>query len=281
LRRFLNEEENEWETNFFNVNDSSSTNSGRKYMVIDAEKESWSNPSAEYFSGPGSSDKTMEQSSDKKSFMKELPPQKSRHCRHFLKGHCERGDSCGFRHDRSVFCTNMQKVFLGGLPSHLNASLLRQKLVEQGYTVLNHPKVLRWFSPQVCLGSVDEAKKLIEKGTINIDGTIVRVRPFESYSQNSKKTPPDEVERSVFLGGLTLCTTADIVREEIGKLGLNVVNIPVVKTGYSPQVMLESVEQAQTLLKLKQVVINGAVVNVRPYANIRNTSGRRKTKSST
>jgi len=247
-------------------------------MGTDEEKESWSRPTQDTFSG--STGKCMEQSSDKISSKKDQSLQKrSRHCRHFLKGHCERGDSCGFRHDRSVFCTNMQKVFLGGLPSHLNANLLKQKLVEQGYTVLNNPKIFLWFSPQVCLGSVDEAKKLIEKGTIVIDGTIVRVRPFEGYKRN-KKTAPDEVERSVFLGGLKLSTTADIVKDEMAKLGFKVVNIPIVKTGFSPQVMLESVEQTQKLLKLQQVEINGAKVNVRPYANIRNSSIRRKKRSS-
>merc|ERR1719494_1063938 len=61
----------------------------------------------------------------------EEPRHKSRYCRHFLKGHCQRGESCGFRHDHSVFCTDMQKVFLGGLPPHLTSSLLRKKLTDQ------------------------------------------------------------------------------------------------------------------------------------------------------
>jgi len=40
-------------------------------------------------------------------------------CRHFLKGRCNRGSSCDFLHDESVFCTDDQKVFLGGLPVHV------------------------------------------------------------------------------------------------------------------------------------------------------------------
>merc|ERR1719273_1351093 len=142
----------------------------------DEEKESWGQRSSmeqfsvEQFSEQGSSEKSPAQSDSNKSVQQQEPQQKSRHCRHFLKGHCERGDSCGFRHDHSVFCTDMQKVFLGGLPAHLTASILREKLAEQGYTVLNHPKILRWFSPQVCLGSVEEAQRLVEKGTIVIDG---------------------------------------------------------------------------------------------------------------
>jgi len=255
-----------------------------RYMYDEEEKEtsskeswghnSWSGQSMEHSSG---SSEVTPQQSDFKSTKSQETQQKSRHCRHFLKGHCERGDSCGFRHDRSVFCTSRQKVFLGGLPSHYTANLLRQKLTEKGYTVLNHPKVLRWFSPQVCLGSVEEAQSLIEKGSIVIDDAVIQVRPFEAHTRDNKK--PDEVECSVFLGGLAPGTTPDTIMDELKKLEMKVVNIPVVKTGYCPQVTLESVEQAQTLLKLVRIEINNAMVNVRPFANIR-TSGRKKNKRS-
>merc|ERR1719204_588779 len=132
-------------------------------LELDNEKESCSYKYTDNFTG--SSERTSEQS-DCKNSTTEQPPKKTRHCRHFLKGHCVRGNSCGFRHDRSVFCSNKQKVFLGGLPAYMTSSLLIEKLTEQGYTVLNHPKILRWFSPQVCLGSIEEAKKLIEKASI-------------------------------------------------------------------------------------------------------------------
>merc|ERR1719427_1310451 len=252
----------------------------------DEEKESWGQRSSmeqfsvEQFSEQGSREKSPVQSDSSKTAQAQEPQQKSRHCRHFLKGHCERGESCGFRHDHSVFCTDLQKVFLGGLPAHLTASLLRQKLAEQGYTVLNHPKILRWFSPQVCLGSVEEAQKLVEKGTIVIDGAIIRVRPFEAFTRDNKKKLPDEVERSVFLGGLAAGTTADMIKDELGKMALVVVNIPVVKSGYSPQVALQTYQQARTLLNLMRVQINGALVNVRPFANIRSSSGKKKKRTS-
>jgi len=179
-----------------------------------------------------------------------------------------------------VFCTNRQKVFLGGLPSHYTANLLRQKLTENGYTVLNHPKVLRWFSPQVCLGSVEEAQSLIAKGSIVIDDAVIQVRPFEGQNRDNKKSMPDEVECSVFLGGLAPGTTPDNIMEELKKFEIKVMNTPVVKTGYCPQVTLESVEQAQTLLKLVRIEINNAMVNVRPFANIRSSSGRKKNRRS-
>jgi len=277
LRQFLNEEENRGDSRWMNL-----SNTPVQLFDEDEEKESWGQRSSmeqfsvEQFSEQGSSEKSPPQSDSSKAVQQQDPQQKSRHCRHFLKGHCERGDSCGFRHDHSVFCTDLQKVFLGGLPAHLTASLLRQKLAEQGYTVLNHPKILRWFSPQVCLGSVEEAQRLVEKGTIVIDGAVIRVRPFEAFTRDNKKKLPDEVERSVFLGGLAAGTTAELIKDELGKLGLDVVNIPVVKSGYSPQVALKSYKQAQTLLKLMRVQINGALVNVRPFANIRSSSGKKK-----
>jgi len=243
----------------------------------EAEKLLWSCPSMEMENFSGSSQKTMEQS-ESISPQPQDPQQKTRHCRHFLKGHCARGDACGFRHDRSVFCTDLQKVFLGGLPPHMTSSLLQEKLAEQGYTVLNQPKILHWFSPQVCLGSVEEARKLIEKGSILIDGVFIRVRPYEGYSRDNKKIPSDVVERSVFLGGLAPLTTVDMIKDVIGKMGMKVVNIPVLKSGYSPQVTLESVGQTQTLLNLMRVQINGVMVSVRPFANIRNSFRRRKKK---
>merc|ERR1719427_202349 len=248
----------------------------------DEEKESWGQRSSmeqfsvEQFSEQGSSEKSPAQSDSSKAVQQLEPSKKSRHCRHFLKGHCERGDACGFRHDQSVFCTDLQKVFLGGLPTHLTSSLLCKWLTEQGYTVLNNPKILRWFSPQVCLGSVEEAQRLVEKKTIVIDNTVVQVRAFEAFSRDNKWKQPDEVERSVFLGGLSPDTTAEMIRHDLRVMGLVVVNIPVLKSGYSPQVVLKTFDQAQSLIKLMKVQINGTIVNVRPYANIRSSCKKRK-----
>jgi len=163
----------------------------------------------------------------------------------------------------------MQKVFLGGLPKHLTSCTLRQKLSEQGWTVLNNPRIHRWYTPQVCLGSIAEAKRLVEQGTIMIDGTSVRVRPFEAFTMDKKKKLPDEVRRSVFLGGLASSTTTDMIRDQLGRIGVVVVNRPAVKSGYCRKVVLETFEQAQMLLRLKCVEINGSMANVRPFANMR------------
>jgi len=199
---------------------------------------------------------------------------KRRLCRHFLKGHCKRGKACDFLHDSSIFCSEFQKVFLGGLPSHIVESTLKEKLVEQGYTVINKPKVLRGFTPQVCLGSVQEAQRMIEKGKVMIDGVLVDVRPYEAFAKdNLEKKLPDDVKRSVFLGGLPNGTTGQTIKEELEKLDVKVVNHPLIKTGFTPQVILGSLEQAQKLVNLKKVRINNTLVDVRPYVNLRERHG--------
>lgn len=203
------------------------------------------------------------------------PPQedqnrKRRLCRHFLKGHCKRGRACDFLHDSSIFCPDLQKVFLGGLPAHITENTLRAKLAEQGYTVINKPKVLRGFTPQVCLGSIEEAQRLIEKGKINIDGSLVDVRPYEAFAKdNLDKKLPDDIKRSVFLGGLANGTTGQMIKDDLERMDVKVVNHPIIKTGFTPMVTLGTTEQAQMLVKLKKVRVNDTLVDVRPYVNFR------------
>lgn len=194
---------------------------------------------------------------------------KRRLCRHFLKGHCKRGKNCDFLHDASIFCEDQQKVFLGGLPSHITKATLQVRLAEQGFEVINSPKVLRGFTPQVCLASVEQAQQLVKKGRISIDGTDVDVRPYRPYNVVGRKQLPDAVSRSVFLGGLACGTTRHMIKDEVEKLGVKVVNHPLVKMGFSPQVMLGTVEQAQKLVRMRQVVINNTLVDVRPYIDDR------------
>jgi len=193
---------------------------------------------------------------------------KRRLCRHFLKGHCKRGNACDFLHDLSIFCPNSQKVFLGGLPAHITELTLRQKLAEQGYEVINKPKVLRGFTPQVCLASVEEAQKLIEKRNIIIDGSLVDVRAYEAFAKGDvDKMRPDEIKRSVFLGGLSRGTTSRMIKDDLEKMDVKVVNHPLVKTGFTPKVTLATVEESNMLTKLKKVRINETLVDVRPYIN--------------
>jgi len=200
---------------------------------------------------------------------------KRRLCRHFLKGYCKRGKSCDFLHDSSIFCADLQKVFLGGLPSNITELSLRQKMEAQGYHVINKPKVLRGFAPQVCLGSTEEAQELIKKGKITIDGSFVDVRPYEEFVKDAPVNDvPDEIKRSVFLGGLPNGITGKVIKQELQKLNLKVVNFPIIKSGFSPQVILATVEQAKKLVSLKKINISNAVVDIRPYENCRVESDR-------
>jgi len=233
-------------------------------------------PSVEQVPEEVPSIKSLTLSSSSKTSEQKKSRQKSRYCRHFLKGHCQRGDSCSFWHDHSIFCSDMQKVFLRALPSHINSSLLTKEFEEQGYTVLNRPKILKRFSTHVCLGSVEEAKGILEKGTIIIDGAVVHACPFKARDRYNEEKQPDEVERSVFLGGLNSSTTEEMIKDVLGKMGLVVVNIPELKSGYAPRVVFETLQQAQTLLKKMRVQINGALVNVRPFANITRYKRKRK-----
>jgi len=191
-------------------------------------------------------------------------------CRHFLKGRCNRGNSCDFLHDESIFCTDEQKVFLGGLPAHVTDNILRQTLITQGYTILNNPKVLQGFSPQICLGSVEEAQGMIRRGKIMVAGALVDVRPYEAFAKDSLKiSTVDEVKRSVFMGGLPSSITGWMIKERLEQLGFKTVNHPVVKSGFAPQVMLASVLQARKLVKMLKIKINGTFVEIRPYSKYR------------
>jgi len=204
---------------------------------------------------------------------------KRRLCRHFLKGHCKRGRACDFLHDPSIFCPDFQKVFLGGLPAHITESTLQEKLTRQGYTVINKPKVLRGFTPQVCLGSVEEAQRLIKKGRIFIDGSQVDVRPYEAFAKDDlDKRLPDDTKRSVFIGGLSNGTTGQMIIEDLEKLDVKVVNHPLIKTGFTPKVTLGTVDQAQKLIKMRKVRIHHSLVDIRPYVNFRDTPTQRRKK---
>jgi len=205
---------------------------------------------------------------------------KRRLCRHFLKGHCKRGTACDFLHDPSIFCPNSQKVFLGGLPTHLTEATLRQKLAQQGYKVINKPKVLRGFTPQVCLASIEEAQKLIEKRNILIDGSLVDVRAYEAFAKGGiDESRPDEIKRSVFLGGLSKGTTSQMIKDDLQKMDVKVINHPLVKTGFTPKVTFGTVKETNMLIKLKKVRINDTLVDVRPYVNFKSpfrTSSKKK-----
>jgi len=188
---------------------------------------------------------------------------KVRHCRHFLKGFCERGEACGFIHDSSIFFDDKQKVFLDSVPQHLGPAQLRHKFFQLGYTITNTPRILRGLSVLVCLKTVHEARRLIYQGGVMLDGLLIKVRPFKDDS------PDGTAKCSVFLGGLSEGTTARVIKEEMEQFDVKVVNEPIVKTGFCPQVTLRSVQESQKMIRIAKIRINGVFVSIRPYVNIR------------
>jgi len=161
-----------------------------------------------------------------------------------------------------------QRVFLGGLPVGMTERMLRQHLAAQGYKVLKRPKILHGFAPEVWMRTVDQAKDLIERGVVTIGGMEVEVRPYNSLTKLSElKKLPNVGKRSVFIGGLSVGTTTKNIQDVLMGLGLKVINYPVIKRGFARQVILENMSQAKTLIKLKQIEINGTLVDVRPFVN--------------
>jgi len=141
-------------------------------------------------------------------------------------------------------------------------------MAAQGYKVLRRPKILRGFAPEVMMKSVEQAKELVDKGIINIKGFEVEVRPFNSYNKKSKSRKiPNVGRRSVFLGGLSKGTTVKDILDVMMKMNLRVMNYPVIKVGFSPQVILQTVSQAQKLVKMKKIYVNGNFVDVRPFTH--------------
>jgi len=202
---------------------------------------------------------------------------KRRLCRHFLKGWCNRGDSCNFLHDESSFCSNKQKVFLGGLSPNITDKVLLEALRMQGYSVLNKPKVLQGFCPQICLGSVQEAQSMVRRRKILIAGEFVDVRPYEAFIKDGLKIGSKNIiKRSVFLRGLPSNTTGRMIKERLAQLGFTTANHPVVKSGFAPQIMLESEDQARRLVELKRIKINQNTVEIRPYASLQSVKFRKK-----
>jgi len=187
------------------------------------------------------------------------------YCWHFIRGYCKRGNTCDFQHVSNASRPDTWKVFLGGLPRYINAAQLIEELGKQGYNVINEPKIFRGFSPQVCLGSIDEAQRLLKKGRIVINGLNVEVRPYQAFTQKEFNRQLDVNKRSVFLGGLPAKLTVSMLKSEMSKAGVKVVNRPIMKTGYAPKVTLATEEQAWALIAKCRILICGVAVDVRPF----------------
>jgi len=193
-------------------------------------------------------------------------------CRHFTNGWCRLGDACSFQHSVEGSHPDSQKVFLGGLPHSITPAKLLWELRQQGYIVVNQPKIFRGFSPQVCLSSIAEAMKMLQEEKIIICGCTVDVRPYTASTKKERDRQLDTNNRSIFLGGLPSSVTVQILKTQIEKLGMKVTNRPLIKAGFIPKVTLASAQQAQELVAKGTIDINGAVVSVRPYVSKSQTS---------
>jgi len=168
-----------------------------------------------------------------------------------------------------------QRVFLGGLPIGITERILRQHLAALGYKVLKRPKILHGFAPEVWMKTVEQAKDLIEKGVIMIEGMEVEVRPYNSLTKLSElKKLPNVGKRSVFIGGLPVGTTTKDLQDVLVEMGMKVINYPVIKHGFARQVILDTISQARSLIKMKKIQINGVYGDIRPFVNQK----RRRTK---
>jgi len=178
------------------------------------------------------------------------------------------GKYCKFTHDSKHSYPDSQKVFLGGLPVQISGTTLCQHLKDIGFNVVNKPKVYGGFSPQVCLSSENEATRLLELGSITLEGVKVDVRSYQSFTKKNQDKLVDMSRRSVFLGGLRKGTTTRMIKKEFEAIGMKVVNYPLIKAGFCPQVTMATEEQAQNLVEMLKVEINGVLVDVRPYVGV-------------
>jgi len=171
------------------------------------------------------------------------------------------------KHDKSTD-NDAQRVFLGGLPIGITERMLRQHLAALGYKVLKRPKILNGFAPEVWMKTVAQAKDLIDKGVIMIEGLEVEVRPYNSLTKLSElRKLPNVGRRSVFIGGLPAGTTTKDLQNVLVEMGMKVINYPVVKHGFARQVILDTITQAKSLIEMKKIEINGAYGDVRPFIN--------------
>jgi len=186
-------------------------------------------------------------------------------CRHFIEGYCKLGDMCKFKHSEQCSYPDSQKVFLGGLPKFITPEILVQELMKNGFNVINKPKIFRRFSPQVCLGSIEQAQNMLRFGTVSIAGCDVDVRPYKAHTQKELNRQQNINNRSVFLGGVPSTMTVRILKSEIEKMGMKVTNHPQLKAGFIPKVTLASADQAKRLIAKCVIDVNGAKLSVRPY----------------
>jgi len=62
-------------------------------------------------------------------------------------------------------------------------------------------------------------------------------------------------------------TTTKALQDVLGRMGMKVINYPVIKHGFVRQIILDTILQAKSLIKMKKILINGTYGDVRPFVN--------------
>jgi len=202
---------------------------------------------------------------DEESRLEEVRDNTNRSCKHYLLGYCERGSSCHFKHCPKDIDDLERTVFFCGLPSHVTKDELRKQLSDLGFsTEFVKIKLFKPW-PLVQMGSAEEAKILLTKGTVYILGSLVRVRSQQTVAQNQIERVAEITNRSIFLGGIKRGITSKRVRLTLKQMGVKVVNFIRIKKGYCPKVTLATIVQAKMLIAMGKIRINGEMIDVRPY----------------
>lgn len=232
-------------------------------------KQAWINESNQmnfHSGGMKNYDRLNEESKSIKKGSKIKNYDKGKICWHFLRGYCERGNSCHFKHSMTDAAYQSQKVFLPGLPQNITEVALQNQFSHVGCNVINKAVSLQKSWPRVCLESPEDARKLFDKGGISISGHRLEVRPSHAVAEKQRKRIADITRRSVFLGGLPARVTWKMIRSGLANYGAKVTNLLRVKQGFCPKVTLATVNQAIALVSAGKVEINGSMVDVRPYS---------------
>lgn len=78
-----------------------------------------------------------------------------------------------------------RSVFLGGLNKKITSKMIRASLKLMGVKVVNLMRVKKGYCPKVTLATTEQAKMLITQRKIEIYGSVIDVRPYQSGSSFS------------------------------------------------------------------------------------------------
>lgn len=152
-------------------------------------------------------------------------------------------------------------------PSKHTRKHLKARMFEYNAEAVGHTKTRHMLKIDCHLGSKPQTqqrkqvKKLPYCRHYN-DGYCKRGNNCEFQHVLSVAYPDSQ---KVFLGGLPLNITQRELSRKLQVQGFNVINEPSIMHKYAPQVCLRSSEQAQRLIKMGTIIINGAAVDVRRY----------------